>query len=492
MSWPASGMEAMYRNPIGAVADYLDSAHPNTYHIYNLVAERDYPHSYFHNAVSRFPMRDHNVIPLPRILAFCSAASAYLRENDDHVAVVHCKGGKGRTGTMISALMLYNRAVLTAADALDAFAGRRTADSASSVEGVETPSQARYVRYMESVCLRFGNSLPPPHTIRVYTLRVSSISPLGWSPLQTLDELAALPLPLQMDEESGDGDGVGDGYVPPSVTLAGSSSNGGGGPDIPGNVWYTIEVDEEIVYDSSRAAESHPGLQHGLEYNSEADMGIFRVHGVAARPETELPLDPHSLATASGAALWNESLREPAPAPRIRGPSSGLLVTGDVRIAFHKYVPQKKSSEVFAFWFNTSFIEADSQPEQWDREGTRRPSPSPPVVDGMEDEDRSSYDSDASEEGEELNAHRVVQPPSSSSSSSKRRGRRVDHDSDDGSDSDEVDPDLRFRAETHPEERKTRHRFILGREEVDGAHKPKNWHVFTDHFLIELVFSSDQ
>lgn len=46
MSFPASGLESMYRNPISEVQDFLATRHPNNYMIMNL-SNRDYDYSVF-------------------------------------------------------------------------------------------------------------------------------------------------------------------------------------------------------------------------------------------------------------------------------------------------------------------------------------------------------------------------------------------------------------------------------------------------------------
>ena len=42
-----------------------------------------------------------------RTQAFCSSAQRWMQGDPDNVVAVHCKGGKGRTGMMISAFLAF-------------------------------------------------------------------------------------------------------------------------------------------------------------------------------------------------------------------------------------------------------------------------------------------------------------------------------------------------------------------------------------------------
>lgn len=70
------------------------------------------------------------------------------------IVVGNCKGGKGRTGTMIAAWLLYSNHSMYTEQALKYFAMQRTStDIAGKIQGVGGPSQKRYIQYFED--LRF-------------------------------------------------------------------------------------------------------------------------------------------------------------------------------------------------------------------------------------------------------------------------------------------------------------------------------------------------
>jgi predicted protein tyrosine phosphatase len=65
---------------------------------------------------------NNNVIaPLKMVFAFCDAANQWLDKSERNVLAIHCKAGKGRTGTMIACLLLdrYYGAGVTSMDILD-------------------------------------------------------------------------------------------------------------------------------------------------------------------------------------------------------------------------------------------------------------------------------------------------------------------------------------------------------------------------------------
>ena len=105
----------------------------------------------------------------------CQGMHEYLIKDDTNVAAVHCKGGKGRTGTAICCYLIEAGIFNSADTAREYFAKRRT-DYAKgkAYQGVQTPSQARYIRYyaaMTHLPMLMSKVLSPP-TFRVNSLRV--------------------------------------------------------------------------------------------------------------------------------------------------------------------------------------------------------------------------------------------------------------------------------------------------------------------------------
>ena len=192
MSAPALGEHSVYRNDIHVVSRFLSSRHYASFFVFNLCdtfvssdgAMGNYHAQMFFNQMQRIPFEDHCPPLLMEMIEFCREATAWIRCNPANVIAVHCKGGKGRTGVMIAAFLLWIGFRKCALDAMELFTFRRTSkydpeqglmdneDEDEDVDrmletkgtwtklfekrtppnrGVDGPSQQRYVFYIEAM-----------------------------------------------------------------------------------------------------------------------------------------------------------------------------------------------------------------------------------------------------------------------------------------------------------------------------------------------------
>ena len=153
MGFPSKAIEGIYRNSMEDVKNFFAKRHPNHYKVYNLCDDKKYGNCFYRQAW--YPFKDHEAPPLNLIRPFCEDAKKFLDEDKENVVAIHCKAGKGRTGTFICCLLLYMKFFETAEECLLYYGLMRV----GTVKGVTVPSQIRYVHYFESI---FKNNIPHP------------------------------------------------------------------------------------------------------------------------------------------------------------------------------------------------------------------------------------------------------------------------------------------------------------------------------------------
>ena len=139
-----------YRNPTDALVKFLDYKHDKNWAIWEFRAEgTGYPDSEVYNRINHYPWPDHHPPPfalIPNIMASMRDWLKNPNSTEHRVIVVHCKAGKGRSGT-IACSYLISEEGWTVQDALTQFTARRMRNGFGN--GVSIPSQLRWVGYVD-------------------------------------------------------------------------------------------------------------------------------------------------------------------------------------------------------------------------------------------------------------------------------------------------------------------------------------------------------
>eukprot|EP01105_Mastigella_eilhardi_P006521 TRINITY_DN18064_c0_g1_i1.p1 TRINITY_DN18064_c0_g1~~TRINITY_DN18064_c0_g1_i1.p1 ORF type:complete len:655 (+),score=126.28 TRINITY_DN18064_c0_g1_i1:131-2095(+) len=167
MSFPAQGLTSVWRNHIEEVERFLQTNHPNNFKIWNLT-ETPYDYKGFTNKVLDYPFPDHHAPSLTMLFAIVNSIDMWLG-CPEHVAVIHCKGGKGRTGLVVVCYLLFACIFSDITMAAKHFAEKRSSTS----KGVTQPSQIRYLEYFSSIVA--GDLKITPHPMRLQSIRFGPI-----------------------------------------------------------------------------------------------------------------------------------------------------------------------------------------------------------------------------------------------------------------------------------------------------------------------------
>ena len=139
-----------YRNPTDALVKFLDYKHGENWAIWEFRAEgTGYPDSEVYGRIRHYPWPDHHPPPfalIPNIMASMRDWLKGLEKGSGRVVVVHCKAGKGRSGT-IACSYLISEEGWAVNDALARFTGRRMRSGFGA--GVSIPSQLRWIGYVD-------------------------------------------------------------------------------------------------------------------------------------------------------------------------------------------------------------------------------------------------------------------------------------------------------------------------------------------------------
>ncbi|KAL9016936.1 MAG: hypothetical protein Q9185_005722 [Variospora sp. 1 TL-2023] len=140
-----------YRNPTDALVKFLDYKHGTDWAIWEFRAEgTGYPDSEVYGRIRHYPWPDHHPPPFALIPNIMASMRDWLKGPDSkvgRVVVVHCKAGKGRSGTAACSYLISEEGWVVE-DALLRFTTRRMRSGFGA--GVSIPSQLRWVRYVDT------------------------------------------------------------------------------------------------------------------------------------------------------------------------------------------------------------------------------------------------------------------------------------------------------------------------------------------------------
>ncbi|XP_056194678.1 tensin-3 isoform X9 [Falco biarmicus] len=148
VSFPASSSEETYLHNLQDVTRMLKSKHGDNYLVLNL-SEKRYDLAKLNPKIMDVGWPDLHAPPLNKVCTICKAMESWLNSDLQHVVVIHCRGGKGRIGVVISSYMHFTNVSASADQALDRFAMKKFFDD--KVSALMQPSQRRYVQFLSGL-----------------------------------------------------------------------------------------------------------------------------------------------------------------------------------------------------------------------------------------------------------------------------------------------------------------------------------------------------
>ncbi|NXP08582.1 TENS3 protein, partial [Thinocorus orbignyianus] len=148
VSFPAGCSEETYLHNLQDVTQMLKSKHGDNYLVLNL-SEKRYDLAKLNPKIMDVGWPDLHAPPLDKMCTVCKAMESWLNNDPQHVVVIHCRGGKGRIGVVISSYMHFTNVSASADQALDRFAMKKFFDD--KVSALMQPSQRRYVQFLSGL-----------------------------------------------------------------------------------------------------------------------------------------------------------------------------------------------------------------------------------------------------------------------------------------------------------------------------------------------------
>ncbi|XP_053517383.1 tensin-3 isoform X7 [Artibeus jamaicensis] len=148
VSFPTGCSEEAYLHSLQEVTRMLRSKHGDNYLVLNL-SEKRHDLARLNPKILDVGWPELHAPPLDKVCTICKAQESWLNCDPQHVVVIHCRGGKGRIGVVISSYMHFTNVSASADQALDRFAMKKYYDD--KVSALMQPSQKRYVQFLSGL-----------------------------------------------------------------------------------------------------------------------------------------------------------------------------------------------------------------------------------------------------------------------------------------------------------------------------------------------------
>ncbi|KAK4553998.1 Telomerase protein component 1 [Recurvomyces mirabilis] len=136
-----------YRNPLKDLVKFLDRKHGTNWSIWEFRAEgTGYTDDEVYGRIRHYPWPDHHPPPFALVPLIMGSMRNWLHEAEGRVAVVHCKAGKGRSGTVACSYLISEEG-WTPEEAMERFTSRRMRPGFGA--GLSIPSQRRTITYVD-------------------------------------------------------------------------------------------------------------------------------------------------------------------------------------------------------------------------------------------------------------------------------------------------------------------------------------------------------
>jgi len=147
----ASYPQVAYRNPLKDLVKFLDAKHGKEWAIWEFRAEgTGYPDEEVYGRIRHYPWPDHHPPPFALIPLIMGSMRNWLKDPEaqgkGRVVVVHCKAGKGRSGTVCASYLISEEG-WEPEEAKQRFTERRMRPGFGA--GISIPSQVRWIGYVD-------------------------------------------------------------------------------------------------------------------------------------------------------------------------------------------------------------------------------------------------------------------------------------------------------------------------------------------------------